>query len=236
VTAGGTRDSDSPNGRDKLSYWERRLARHAVLGLVSLCVGAIVWTWSPHRSRVEGVSFATAYAGVAMLAVALVLGPLNLLRRRPNPVSTDLRRDVGLWAGLWGVAHTIAGLQVHMGGDLRRYFLPAASGSPVSRSTLAFVTANYLGFIGALLLIVLMLLSNDIALKTLGVGRWKWLQRSSYLVLGFVVLHGALYQLLEKRSVGLVVVLTVVTTFAIVLQVAGVRAQRRRRSIGARET
>ena len=60
------------NGRSKLSYWERRLSRHALLGLASLSVGALIWTVSSHRSRVEGVSFATAYAGLTMLAVALV--------------------------------------------------------------------------------------------------------------------------------------------------------------------
>jgi sulfoxide reductase heme-binding subunit YedZ len=188
--------------------------------------------WSPHRSSVERLSFATAYAGLAMLAVALVLGPLNLLRHRPNPVSTDLRRDVGLWAGFWGVAHTIAGLQVHMGGDLRRYFLPGANGSPVTRSAVAFVTANYLGLSAALLLLVLMLLSNDIALKMLGVAKWKWLQRSSYLVLGLVVLHGALYQMLEKRSVLLVAVFLIVAAFAVLLQIAGVRARVKRNSFG----
>ncbi len=221
------------NGRSKLSYWERRLARHALLGLASLSVGALIWTVSSHRSRVEGISFATAYAGLTMLAVALVLGPLNLLRQRPNPVSTDLRRDVGLWAGLCGVVHTVAGLQVHMRGDLRRYFFPGANGSPISRSTEAFVTANHLGLIAALLLLFLMLLSNDIALKTLGVSRWKWFQRSSYVVFGLVVLHGALYQLLEKRRVGLVFAFLVVSGFAVLFQAAGVRARLRRRSVDA---
>jgi methionine sulfoxide reductase heme-binding subunit len=222
------------NGRSKLSYWERRLARHALLGLASLSVGALIWAVSSHRSRVEGISFATAYAGLAMLAVALVLGPLNLMRQRPNPVSTDLRRDVGLWAGLWGVVHTIAGLQVHMGGDLRRYFFPGANGSPVSRSTETFVTANYLGLIAAFLLIVLMLLSNDVALKTLGVATWKWLQRSSYVVLALVVIHGALYQLLEKRRVGFVLAFLVVTGFAVLVQAAGVRARVNRKRIKTR--
>jgi sulfoxide reductase heme-binding subunit YedZ len=188
--------------------------------------------WSPHRSNVEGLSFATAYAGLTMLAVALALGPLNVLRQRPNPVSTDLRRDVGLWAGVLGVAHTIAGLQVHMGGDLRRYFLAGAEGIPLTRSTVAFVTANYLGLSAALVLLLLMLLSNDIALRKLGVAKWKWLQRSSYVVLGLVLMHGALYQVLEKRSVLLMAVFLMVTAFAVVLQIAGVRARLKRNSAG----
>jgi len=119
-----------------------------------------------------------------------------------------------------------------MGGDFRRYFLPTAGRSPVSRSAVAFVTANYLGLIGAFLLLLLMLLSNDVALKTLGVARWKWLQRSSYVVLALVVVHGALYQLLEKRSVLLVVVFAIVAVFAVLLQIAGVRARVKRNSFG----
>jgi sulfoxide reductase heme-binding subunit YedZ len=39
---------------------------------------------------------ATAYVSLALLAATLVTGPINLLRRRPNPVSTDLRRDLGI--------------------------------------------------------------------------------------------------------------------------------------------
>ena len=39
-------------------------------------------------------SMATAYVGLALLGATLALGPLSVLRRRPNPVSTDLRRDV----------------------------------------------------------------------------------------------------------------------------------------------
>jgi sulfoxide reductase heme-binding subunit YedZ len=234
LTVSDNRPVRRANSR-KLSYWQRRFARHALIGLASLCVGALIWTWSPHRSRVEGLSFASAYAGLAMLAVALVLGPLNLLRQRPNPVSTDLRRDVGLWAGLWGVIHTIAGLQVHMGGDLRRYFLAGVGGSRVTRSTSAFLAANYLGLSAAVLLLLLMLLSNDIALARFGVVRWKWLQRSSYVVLALVVAHGALYQLLEKRTVGLVLAFLIVIVFAVVLQVAGMRARFQRNSVDTGE-
>ena len=50
---------------------------------------------------------ATAYAGLAFLAISLWLGPWNVLRRRPNPVSFDLRRDVGIWAVVLAIVHTV---------------------------------------------------------------------------------------------------------------------------------
>jgi sulfoxide reductase heme-binding subunit YedZ len=211
------------------SYWERRLRRHAGLALSSLGIGAVIWTQSPHRSLAEEISFATAYSGLVLLAIALALGPLKLLRRRSNPVSTDLRRDVGIWAAVNGIAHTIAGLQVHMHGRVVRYFFPAA-GAAIDRSTAAFLTANYLGLTGAILLIVLMSISNDFALRRLGVDRWKFLQRSSYVALAAIVLHGIAYQLLEKRSAGLAVLFGSTAAVVVALQIAGARAHSSRTS------
>lgn len=63
-----------------------------------------------------GLSVATAYAGLLLRAITLLLGPWNVLRGRPNPVSTDVRRDVGIWAGILSLAHVVFGLQVHMRG------------------------------------------------------------------------------------------------------------------------
>ncbi len=206
----------------RATYWQRRFARHAKLALASLLIGAIVWPLTAHRSLAEGLSFATAYAGFILLAVALAVGPVNVLRRRPNPVSTDLRRDIGIWAGLSGVAHTIAGLQVHMHGDFVRYFAPAP-GVHADRSAKAFFSANYLGLAAAILLLVLVSISNDIALRKLGVPRWKLVQRSTYVVLAAVIIHGALYQLLEKRAAFLVIVFGAIALIVVALQLAGLR-------------
>ena len=82
-------------------------------------------------------SMATAYVGLAPLAVSLVTGPLNVLRRRPNPVSSDLRRDIGIWARLISIAHFLVGWQVHMP---RRYLYwfreVSGSGALVPRTEL----------------------------------------------------------------------------------------------------
>jgi len=216
---------------ERPSYWQRRIARHCKLAIGSLAIGVIVWPLTPHRSTAEGLSFATAYAGLVLLAVALAVGPINVLRRKANPVSTDLRRDVGIWAALCGIAHTVAGLQVHMHGEFARYFTPAA-GAHVDRSAKAFFTANYFGMAAAVLLLVLLLLSNDFSLRRLGVPKWKLLQRSTYFVLAFVAVHAALYEALEKRTTLLIVVSAVTVLCVVVLQLKGVRAPKRRETDG----
>jgi len=173
------------------------------------------------------VSFATAYAGLGLVVAALVIGPLNLLRRRPNPTSTDLRRDVGIWAGLFGIAHTVAGFQVHMHGELQRYFSVTSDGIGAR----LFVAANFLGLIAVILLIVLISISNDVALRRFGAARWKALQRVTYIVIVAVVLHGAMYQIIEKRRWPLAMIFSLLIVAAATMQWAGTRARKIRREI-----
>ena len=64
----------------------------------------------------------TAYAALGLLVWSLALGPWNVLRRRGNPVSFDLRRDVSIWAGVLAIVHTAVGLTVHLRGRMWMYF------------------------------------------------------------------------------------------------------------------
>ena len=43
-----------------------------------------------------------------------MLGPLNVIRGRRNPVSFDLRRDLGIWSGVMALLHAAVGLNVHL--------------------------------------------------------------------------------------------------------------------------
>src|SRR5688572_18251144 len=98
----------------------RRLLRHLSLAAGSVLLAACVYGSlpGPRRSqdrdhnRLFRVSMATAYVSLTLLAATLVTGPLNVLRRRPNPVSTDLRRDLGIWSALLGLGHVATGLMV----------------------------------------------------------------------------------------------------------------------------
>lgn len=50
-------------------------------------------------------SMSTAYVSLLLLGCTLLTGPLNVLRRQRNPVSTDLRRDIGIWSGIVSLVH-----------------------------------------------------------------------------------------------------------------------------------
>jgi sulfoxide reductase heme-binding subunit YedZ len=103
---------------------------------------------------------ATAYAGLIFLAVSLWIGPWNVLRRRPNPVSFDLRRDIGIWTGILAILHTVIGLTVHLRGRMWMYFFKSLH--PLKPQNTQFGFANLVGLGAALLFLMLVLISNDI--------------------------------------------------------------------------
>src|SRR5262249_37754801 len=155
------------------------------------------------------------------------LGALKVLRGEPSPVSTDWRRDVGIWAALCGLAHVVIGLQVHAPGRMRTYFVyPAEQDHLFPLRLDRFGWANHLGLFAGLLLVLLFVLSSDWSMRRLGARRWKGLQRWSYAVFGLVLAHGVLYQILEKRIIAWVVCFAVLNLLVIGLQAAGFRKRR----------
>lgn len=169
------------------------------------------------------LSMATAYSGLALLGGTLLLGPFNVLRSGRSPLSTDLRRDLGIWAALVSLVHVVAGLQVHFRGRPWLYFVAPAE-LPYQFLSIrldVFGFANHLGLAAALLAVLLLALSNDLSLRRLGAWRWKMLQRLNYGLLALVVAHGLLYQRLEVRNPRLVMVLVTLTAVVAAVQVAG---------------
>ena len=199
------------------------MLRHALLATASLVATAVLASVLQRDLR-ERVSTASAYVALALLATTLSLGPLNVLRGRPNPVSFNLRRDFGIWSAIVGVAHAAIGLTVHLRGRMYLYFVPEP-GHPGIAGLRAdpFGLANDAGLVAALLLLLLAAISSDFALRTLGTRRWRTIQRSAYVILGLSIVHGAVYQGIEKQRLVLVLLLAVVSATVLVLQ-----ARRRR--------
>jgi sulfoxide reductase heme-binding subunit YedZ len=179
---------------------------------------------------------ATAYLALALLAAALAVGPLRVLRASANPVSSDLRRDLGIWSASAGLAHTVIGLQVHLQGRWWEYFVypPDQAHRILLRSDI-FGLANYTGLAAAAVLAMLLAISNDAALRRLGTKRWKRLQRWSYAVALLVAVHGAAYQLLERRALPGVLLFAIVAAAGAALQLAGYRRRVRDAGGGARD-
>lgn len=209
-----------------------RTARHFLLFAASALVCLAFWFGHPSPDRLWRLSMGTAYASLALMAASLAIGPWNVLNRLPNPVSGYLRRDVGIWAGITGVLHVVFGLQVHFPGRMWLYFVPERGRFPLRIDP--FGIANWTGVAATVILVLLLALSNDASLKKLGRDRWKGLQRWNYAGAALVVLHGALYQVIEKRGLGFVAGCLVVIGVTAALQWRGWRETRLKRLARAR--
>ena len=205
------------------TYWSRRLLRHTALATITVVLLGGVYAGVPTDFILRRWNLATAYVGLGLMALSLLIGPWNLLRGRANPVSQDVRRDVGIWAALLGVAHTLIGLQIHMIGQSRLvyFFFPAGEAHRLPIRSDGFGFANYTGLGSTLILLLLLALSNDVALRRLGTGRWKSLQRWNYAGFALMTLHAIAYQVMEKRVVPVIVVFAGVIVVVLATQLAG---------------
>src|SRR5262249_3918364 len=210
---------------------QRLLYHHLPLAMASAACFLLLFELVKTKYLPFGLSMATAYTGMLLLGVTLVLGVLKVLRGEASPVSTDWRRDVGIWAALFALVHVVIGLQVHAPGRMRTYFLyPVEKSHSFPLRLDAFGWANHLGLLAGLLLLLLLVPSNDWSLGRLGGRRWKGLQRWNYAVFGLVLVHGVTYQVLEKRIIGWVVFFSVLSVVVIVLQVTEFQRQRKQQA------
>jgi methionine sulfoxide reductase heme-binding subunit len=188
----------------KATYWIRRSKRHLTLAAGAIAITCLAYAATPPPDVRHRLSMATAYAGLIFLAVSLWIGPWNVLRRRPNPVSFDLRRDIGIWTGILAIVHTAIGLTVHLHGRMWMYFFKGLH--PFKLQNTQFGFANFTGLGAALLFLTLLAISNDLSLRILKTRRWKSLQRWAYGAFLLTVAHGIAYQMIEKRHLVWVIV------------------------------
>jgi sulfoxide reductase heme-binding subunit YedZ len=199
----------------------RRLYHHLMLALFSLLllIGLYYVVESPDAKYKWSMS--TAYVSLLLLGATLLTGPFNVLRRKRNPVSTDLRRDIGIWSGIVGLAHVAIGWQVHMGNMLLYFFEENKQTKALSLRADLFGFANYVGLAGGLILVMLLALSNDLSLRRLKASRWKYWQRWNYLFYGLVVVHGVSYQVIESRKLPYPLLLAALILPVLVVQLMG---------------
>jgi methionine sulfoxide reductase heme-binding subunit len=162
---------------------------------------------------------ASAYAGLIFLAASLSLGPWNVLRRLPNPISSDFRRDVGIWTGILALLHTAIGLTIHLRGRMWMYFFKQLH--PLRLQNTQFGFANFAGLAAALLFLMLLAISNDLSLRSFGTRRWKTLQRWTYASLLLTAAHGIAYQAVEKRQLPWVLIFAALLIAVATIQIIG---------------
>lgn len=218
------------SAKPPINKWKRnkrRLLRHYLpFSIVAGLIVAAFLTYLPGNDLVQKWSMGTAYAGLVLLGFTLLVGAVNILRSRPNPTSSDLTRDAGITATIVSIVHVGVGLFVHLGNPWLYFFFPPEEAHLIPLRYDPFGLTNWVGLAGTLILILLFATSNDYSLRKLGAKRWKTLQRTNYVLFGFVAMHGIVYQLLEKRTVPLIILLLIMIGVVTILQLAGFRLRR----------
>ena len=210
--------------------WRGRLLpriwrHHLPLLLLSFVSVAVLYQTRPYPDILSRASFATAYPALALLAATLLIGPWNVLRRTANPVSSDLRRDIGIWAGMLGILHAGVGQFVHLRGRPWLYYVYGPGEKHHGMRHDLFGLANYTGALGTLLLIILLATSNDLSLRRFGTHTWKQLQRWNYAVFALVAVHSFAFQGVETQKVQWVITAAACVFAALALQIAGIVRQ-----------
>ena len=207
----------------------RLLTHHLCLLTATGLTVFFLYVTRPYRDVITRLSFSTAYPALVLLVVTLWIGPWNLLRGQRTPVSSDLRRDVGIWAGILGMMHAGIGLCVHLRGRPWLYFVYRRSEGhsfPIRHDIFGF--ANETGLIATIILILLFVTSNDYALRRLGTPRWKQLQRWNYALFLFAFLHTIAYQTMEKQHAPFVATVAICAAITLFLQALGFQRRRAR--------
>lgn len=208
----------------------RRLMRHHLpIGLVTLLSAFLLYITRSYPDVITRLSFASAYPALILLAVTLVIGPLKALAGDRLAISFDIRRDVGIWAGITGVFHAIIGQCVHLRGRPWLYYIyenwQEKHFVPVRHDL--FGLANYTGIVAALVLLALLATSNDAMLRKLGTSGWKQLQRWSYVCFALTAVHTLTYQTgIESPKLPLVGTAMGAIMVTLFLQLMGYRRRR----------
>jgi methionine sulfoxide reductase heme-binding subunit len=126
--------------------------------------------------------------------MALVLGPLTKFVPRMR-VFLSYRRELGIWFGVFAIAHTIIILDGWVQWEFLQFmgyqYIPAID--QTVRMESGFGMANILGVLAVLLAIPLMMTSADWATRALGASAWKFLHYTAYTIFFAVALHTAYF-------------------------------------------
>lgn len=170
-----------------------RLLRHYLsYATLIIIAGAVFYVYKGKRDTITFLAWSSGYISFVLLASSLVIGSLNLLSRRRNPLSTYFRRYLGITAGGLALFHSVTGLFVHLRGKPWLYFLVETDSGRAIRLD-KFGLANYTGLIAAIIIFLLLATSNDKMIRMLGPGKWKNVQRLSYLMFILVLIHAYFY-------------------------------------------
>jgi sulfoxide reductase heme-binding subunit YedZ len=198
--------------------WQR-IRTHLGMFLLTL-FGVIYLTrlYVPFASLEYLLTIGCAYLSLFYIGVTLCIGAFKLLRQRRVPANVDIRRDIGIWAGITGILHVVFAFGTRYNGEILRYFFYPDSVRPLDTP---FGIANDFGLAATIMLILLLVTSNDWSLRRLKGKRWKTLQRLNYVLVALALLHTFLYQDISRREPVFTNITLMLTLVMLVVQAFG---------------
>ena len=187
-----------------------------------LIAGLILYFKWPNRDIITYITDVTGYLSIVGIAISLIIGSVNLLLNYKNPISTYFRRDLGITAGTLVVIHSITGLFVHLRGKNWQYFFTKTEHGYSIRLD-DFGLANYTGLISALIIILLLITSNDYLFRKLNSTNWKIIQRFSYAMFILAIIHSVYYRIVTNNTNLIYYLYLPLFIFVLLFQLIGLR-------------
>ncbi len=179
----------------------------------------MAWFTGDPAAALDRLSLLTAWLCFGLLVAALALGPLTALRTGRPTLNSLLRRDLGIWAGLTGLAHLAAATGEVMQPAYFSRYITGPDGPPLPGWPGWLGNSSIVGgYLVGVLFLALLLLSNNWSLRRLGPTRWKQLQGISTTAFILAVAHGIVFQIIEGRTGAWLAALVVVTAAIFVLR------------------
>ncbi len=192
---------------------------HLLMGMITVVGCYITTVLAPNFGFIEVLEVGLAYVSLFFIILTLLIGPLKLWRYRRVPLNLDSRRDIGSWAALTSVVHvTLILWGRNFGGSLAYFF----------GQFTWFGVVNYLGLFATIIMLGLLLISNDWCLRRLRGPRWKALQRLNYLLFVLVVVHTFGFENIWARGWGIASAVIALTAVTLIAQMLGFAIYRRR--------
>jgi len=210
-----------------MSLMRRRWVRHLALAAAVTAIMLVAAIGGPDAGALDRQSIVSAYLCLGLLCGTLLIGPWRAVAEGRVMSNYYLRRDIGIWAALIGMVHFLLANMLAMNyAYLGRYVTEAAAPSAEARRQL-YGAGTIMGYVVAVLFLLLLGLSSDRVMRRVGLRWWKRLQRSSYVAFALTTLHGFAFQALESRPAVWVVVVAVVSATVLGGQAWGRAALRR---------
>ncbi|MHB8598724.1 MAG: ferric reductase-like transmembrane domain-containing protein [Ktedonobacteraceae bacterium] len=200
----------------------QRIITHLLLGGMTVTLYLLIGFLAPAGKQVGVLIIALGYLSLLLIAITLIIGPLNLLRSRRNPVNIDLRRDIGIWAAIAGCWHVLLVFRgTVLNGQILQYFLQTGCcGYSLQLNVYGF--SNDSGLFATILLLLLLALSNAASLRFLKGKWWKRIQRLTYLLALLALAHTFGYQYLNGRGEFLFVMAIILVILTLACQACGI--------------